>query len=478
MNLTNMLYRFFIFTTLTLGCLKATPHIVVVGAGLSGLTAAYHLVEYGYEVDVYEARDRVGGRVFSVFLNEDIVEIGGQNICDGGDAYYLLRLIETLGLETITYSRQQVTHHWDGEHFIDIASHLEKYLYNPEQLWERLTALQEKYTSMDEILEHLFCDDIIIYTSCGTRLAAYEGATPSKLSSKYMNTLYHQMNGVLCTAHASLGDNSSTISFMQVTGGNALIAERLASLLGDRIHLHAPVCSITYTENGSYLITFDDGSKVTADIIIMTVPCSVYDNIMIDAQIITPEDLATMASITYGTNGKILIPVEGQKIPMGGITSDHAIIWYDKHIQNLTIACVHDAGNFSADTITPLFNQVLVYIQRVYHLPSSLSHPVQCKEQQYARYTTPLAHSWINDHYSRGSYSCIGVGQEEIFTALEQYGTETVRKLFAPRGKFFFAGEHTTINHEILGTMEAAVESAERTVRMIAHEYPLPLAHK
>src|SRR5688572_4985494 len=40
----------------------AEPRIVVVGAGLAGLSAAYRLKRAGYTAQVYEASDRVGGR--------------------------------------------------------------------------------------------------------------------------------------------------------------------------------------------------------------------------------------------------------------------------------------------------------------------------------------------------------------------------------------------------------------------------------
>ena len=40
--------------------------VVVLGAGLAGLTAAYNLMRHGYDVMVLEAQDRPGGRVQTV----------------------------------------------------------------------------------------------------------------------------------------------------------------------------------------------------------------------------------------------------------------------------------------------------------------------------------------------------------------------------------------------------------------------------
>ncbi|MEE9179218.1 MAG: FAD-dependent oxidoreductase, partial [Acidimicrobiia bacterium] len=53
--------------------------VVVVGAGMAGLTAALRLTQKGYDVTVLEARDRVGGRVHSVTLsNGEVAELGGE----------------------------------------------------------------------------------------------------------------------------------------------------------------------------------------------------------------------------------------------------------------------------------------------------------------------------------------------------------------------------------------------------------------
>ncbi|HIG27169.1 MAG TPA: FAD-dependent oxidoreductase [Verrucomicrobiales bacterium] len=71
--------------------------IIIVGAGFSGLSAAYKLHESGAEVLVLEARDRVGGRVYSKELsNGAVVEMGGEWIHEGNNLYN--SLIDELGL--------------------------------------------------------------------------------------------------------------------------------------------------------------------------------------------------------------------------------------------------------------------------------------------------------------------------------------------------------------------------------------------
>jgi putrescine oxidase len=66
--------------------------VVVVGAGIAGLTAATVLAEAGLDVRVLEARDRVGGRTFNTTIRGEANELGGQWIAPyQSEAHALLR---------------------------------------------------------------------------------------------------------------------------------------------------------------------------------------------------------------------------------------------------------------------------------------------------------------------------------------------------------------------------------------------------
>lgn len=73
--------------------------MLVLGAGMAGLTAARALAGRGLRVTVLEARQRVGGRVFTRHENGQAIEMGAEFI--HGRAPELWALIDEAGLETV-----------------------------------------------------------------------------------------------------------------------------------------------------------------------------------------------------------------------------------------------------------------------------------------------------------------------------------------------------------------------------------------
>jgi len=89
--------------------------VIVIGAGLSGLTAAAALHEAGVKVLVLEARDRVGGKTWSHELNGGIVDMGAAWMNDTNQSR-VYALVKRFGLETIVQNTEGgvVMHDLDG----------------------------------------------------------------------------------------------------------------------------------------------------------------------------------------------------------------------------------------------------------------------------------------------------------------------------------------------------------------------------
>lgn len=72
--------------------------IIIIGAGLSGLLTAYRLKKVGIPFKILEARDRIGGRIHTVFgTNETPMEMGATWF--GNQHRHLKALLEELGIE-------------------------------------------------------------------------------------------------------------------------------------------------------------------------------------------------------------------------------------------------------------------------------------------------------------------------------------------------------------------------------------------
>jgi monoamine oxidase len=463
-----------IFFTSAYALENKTPKVVVVGGGIAGLTTAYRLEQHGADVHLYEARGRVGGRILTITINGNIAELGGQNFSDGGQAENLHRLIEEFDLElTKTRVGLKHTYYFTGEKFVSVQQLLSSRQFHPEHLRAELIDLMQRSGNMQQVLNGIFEEEDLLYKVLAVRLAAYEGAPIEKLSPCYSETLYHMLLGGISSAHqVNAVEEETYVELLSVKGGNALLPEKMAERLKDRVHLNQILTRVSKDIDGSFLLTFQGGQKIKADILVLAIPCSVYDQIKFEEEVIFSERLESIKNVQYGTNAKILVPFPKLPLDRLGLLNDRAVCFFNHENSVLTVYYTGSASWFSADTIMQTYNQERRMLEMGFEERCPLFiPPLFAKDQHFGNYEGVVGYSWPNDPYAKGSYSYIGPGQEALLTAVKEEQGEIVRTLFAPIDhKLYFAGEHASTSMDVPGTMEAACESGERAARMILND--------
>lgn len=271
--------------------------VVVVGAGLAGLAAATRLDQAGVDVVVLEARDRVGGRTENAaFADGQWIEVGGQWIGPGHDRMY--QLVDELGLSTFPlFDEGDLVLHLLGRRstmksgkgavpklgpiaLADLATGLARFnrlagKINLDQPWKSPAATRLDGQTFRTWINHN------LHTRAGRAYfqifcEAVFSADPADLSALHA-LFYAKSNTDLETLMAVAGGAQQD----RITGGSALVSERLAERLGTRVRTGVAITSITQDDNGVRL-TSRTGESFAAAATIIAIPPTLAGRIHYD----------------------------------------------------------------------------------------------------------------------------------------------------------------------------------------------------
>lgn len=451
-----------------------SPRIVIVGAGLAGLTCAYRLKQAGYLARVFEASGRLGGRCWTgrgVFAQGQIYEHGGELIDQGHTQ--LRQLIQELGLTTDNLLQAE-RNGTDPCYYFDGAPYsFAQATDDLKPAWQKIHSdlsaagfptLYNRFTQRGLELDHMSILDWIE--------ESIPGGTTSKLG-QLLNVAYNIEYGAECSEQSALnllyllgyaGPGQLRIfghsnEKYHVTGGNDQVPARLAQLLAGQITTGTALVAIRLNADASYTLSLQSGSKVkdvVADKVVLALPFSIMRSAVDTSRAgFNAVKRTAIAELGMGTNSKLHLQFRSRHWESLGCSGDtfadtgYQSTWEVTRAQPGSSGILVDytggqvGASFGSGTPSGRARQFLSQLEPV--LPG-----ISGQWNGLATVDFWAAYPW-----TRGSYSYWKVGQYTRFAGAEREQS----------GNCHFAGEHTSIDFQ--GYLNGAVETGERAAAEI-----------
>lgn len=235
--------------------------VIIIGAGIAGLAAARRLQQKGYAVLLLEARDRIGGRIWTDNSLDMPLDMGASWI-HGVRGNPVTELAEELGLETVaTDYDNQIIYDYDGRQLSDDEQ---------EELEQWVAELAEEVEAAGEELDHDTAMGTVI-----TAILAKVGPDADELRK-----LNYGLNSLIEHEYAADVDELSVWygQYGEEFGGKDVIFPNGYAQIGQRlaegldIRLHQIVSQIAYGDGVT--VTTNQG-EFASDYAIVTLPLGV-----------------------------------------------------------------------------------------------------------------------------------------------------------------------------------------------------------
>jgi monoamine oxidase len=426
--------------------------VLVVGAGLAGLTAARGLIDRGADVHVIEARNRLGGRVWTVRdagFGQVPLEAGGEFI--DGEHEEIRALCADLGL-----TLQHVLREGFGL-ALDLRGRVQLFK-GQRPIWSDFKQALAREADAFRAAE---CDwssttaGVIGRHSIDAVLRARQAPDEVRAMVQGLRGFFladaDQLSALVGVELSMQSRDPGHVTLSRVKGGNDRLIDKLAARKGLKISLQLEVKTVEQHDNGISVRVADRAGKlsvISADYIVVAAPATIV------------RDLEFTPALPAGLRQAL------KALTPGPATKAHLLFdraWWRKpsHPQawgsNLDTGAVWEANGLRPSVLTLLaggrasqaFRALLEESgpQRLVRRLSWLGEPEEARD---FRSTT-----WELDRFARSGYAVFGPG----------FRPEWRAELSRAVGRFVFAGDHTSRKWQ--GYMNGAVESGARAARDI-----------
>ncbi|WOL13392.1 putative polyamine oxidase 4 [Canna indica] len=422
------------------------PTVIVIGGGISGISAARALYNASFKVILLESRNRLGGRVHTDYSFGCPVDMGASWLHGVCNENSLAPLIRSLGLRLYRTS---------GDNSVLYDHDLESYaLFDkdgnqvPQQVVIKVGETFERILKETEKVRVEHATDMSLLQAISIVLDRNPHLRQEGLE-------YEVLQWYICRMEAWFAADADTISLQNwdqehvLSGGHGLMVQGyhpvIQALAKDLdIRLNHRVKKISQRSN-RVIITVENGNTFIADAAIITVPLGVLKANLIEFEPKLPEwKLSAISDLGVGNENKIALRFNSVFWPnvevLGKVAQTSDACGYFLNLHKATgnpVLVYMVAGRFAYEieklSDEEAVNFVMSQLKKI--IPDAMD-PVQY-----------LVSRWGTDPDSLGSYSCDLVGKP----------ADLYERLCAPVENLYFAGEAASADHS--GSVHGAYTS-------------------
>lgn len=448
----------------------AAKKVIVIGAGLAELSAAYELTQAGHDVSVLEARTRAGGRVYTLrepFSDDLHAEAGAMYVYDTHDWTMKYINLFNLALDPVLPRNVAGLYYIRGKRIETRPGQIIDWPLNltPEEKKLGRSGMREKYIGPilkelgDAAASNWPPDSLKKYDQMSfSEFLRRQGASAEAIA--LMRVGYYDVWGDGIDAVSALGllrDLALEATLKKVytiKGGSDLLPKAFAARLTDKIRYGAPVVKIEHDTRSVRVVFLQAGAHQTAaaDHLICTIPFSVLKHMNISPRF-SHEKQSAIEQLPYTSVARVYLQTAKKFWRDEGVTGAATTDLPIMSMYESTLNQPGSRGMLESFTAGPQARRVTEMKEsgRVRFTFEQMSkvHPALREH-----FEGGASKSWDEDQWARGGYMWYKPGQ----------GSSLLPHIARPEGRAHFAGEHTSAWP---GWMQGALESGNRAAREI-----------